>query len=105
MYKYRIERWGLNKKLKASDVRDLLQRRERFRTSSRSIDRLRLRNGKPVNWQRVERYLKRNKKVALLPSSAPLCGIAMLDAPDEYRLFDTLSLAFEQYVVGSIRPG
>jgi len=109
MFKYRIKLWGLDKKLKASDVHELIRLRNQHATSEDSLQFLV--RGKPVDWKRVGRYMKRHKMAGhpgakipanLIPVST---SIRAIDPPDEQKLYDMLSTIFTQYVEGSLESG
>jgi len=109
MFKYRIKLWGLDKKLKASDVRKLIRLRNQQATSKDSLQFLV--RGKPVDWKRVGRYMKRHKMAnhpgATIPANLiPMStSIRAIDPPDEQKLYDMLSTIFTQYVEGSLESG
>jgi len=109
MFKYRIKLWGLDKKLKASDVHELIRLRNQHATSEDSLQFLV--RGKPVDWKRVGRYMKRHKMngnpgAAIPANLVPMStSIRAIDPPDEQKLYEMLSTIFTQYVEGSLESG
>lgn len=109
MFKYRIKRWGLDKKLKASDVHELIRLRDQHSTSEDSLQFLV--RGKPVDWKRVDRYLKRHKMANYRGAKllADLVSVSTsfraIDPPEQQKLYDMLSTIFTQHVEGSLESG
>ncbi|GKT44861.1 uncharacterized protein ColSpa_05042 [Colletotrichum spaethianum] len=63
MFKTRIVRWGLDKKLKEKEVMHMLKlKRQRLAAGKDSSFRVR---GQNINWDRVEQYLKRRPDLVM----------------------------------------
>lgn len=57
MYKYRLQKWGLDKKLREKEVVQMfLLKQQRDAAGKQSVFLVR---GRPVDWEQVERYLQR----------------------------------------------
>ena len=70
MYRTRIKKWGLDKKLKESEVLDIIHRKRQRDTLGKSSSVI-IRN-KKIPWSRIEKYIHRNPRVEMMLSSGEL---------------------------------
>ncbi|KAL6406104.1 hypothetical protein AUP68_10667 [Ilyonectria robusta] len=78
MYKYRLRKWGLDKKLREKEVVQMfLLKQQRDAAGKQSVFLVR---GRPVDWEQVERYLQRRPDLQT-KIKAGMLQMSMLD-PD-----------------------
>lgn len=126
MYKNRIKKWGIEKKLKASEVVEIV-RLHNERTFDQPTEFVV--GGRVVSWFDVQRYLRRSQKSIaqlqaevlrrrdsipviecrtrssrVLASRAP-ATITMLELPDEMKAYETLSKLYITHINGATEKG
>jgi hypothetical protein len=125
MFKFRIKKWGLDKKHKAPEVLEMLRlKRQRDAVGKRS--KFFIRN-RPVSWEDVERYIKRSRTllaksdsgfleigghatgvVCRTPSPDPSIVLSVpgnMEASDEFRTADEVVRIMRDYCRGAIEGG
>ncbi|KAI9858052.1 MAG: hypothetical protein M1813_007864 [Trichoglossum hirsutum] len=125
MFKTRIKKWGLDKKHKAPEVLEMLRlKRQRDTVGKRS--KFFTRN-RPVNWEDVERYIKRSRTllaksdsgfleigghatgvVCRTPSPDPSIVLSVpgnMEASEEFRTADEVARIMRDYCRGAIEGG
>ncbi|KAH0544246.1 hypothetical protein GP486_008527 [Trichoglossum hirsutum] len=125
MFKTRIKKWGLDKKHKAPEVLEMV-RLKRQRDAVGKKSKFFIRN-RPVNWEDVERYLKRSRNlltkfdsgfleigghatgvVCRTPSPDPSIVLTLpgiIEASDELRTADEVVRIMRDYFRGAIEGG
>ena len=125
MFKTRIERWGIEKKLKASEVLAIVRFRKEYPKSNQPTEFVI--HGKIISWSDVQRYLRRSRKtITQLEADASRrcesvqtidCRIhfpetkssrfkaepfTAIDLPEDLKMFEMLSTLFPRYIAGAM---
>ncbi|KAK5658323.1 hypothetical protein OQA88_2299 [Cercophora sp. LCS_1] len=121
MYKTRFRRWGLWKHNQASTVTSIIQLK-RQRDAAHKPSEFTL-NGRPVNYERIKSYLRRNEKMrrllessSALPTVSPDTKLALaartpspspepVTAPTAFRNEEQLYHAIRNYYAGAFGAG